>query len=96
MKKIAQLTVFLFSLLLSFHSFAQKDKDAVAKQVDAMISDWNSHVFKNIKNYATEDVEWINIVGMRWKGQKEVQMAHQNIFDAIFKESAFSKEGTRH
>lgn len=82
----------LFLSLLSFPTFAQKDENAIENQVEALISDWNSHEFKNMKNYTTEDVEWINIVGMHWKGQEEVQMAHQNIFDAMFKKVPFLKK----
>ena len=90
MGKVIKLTALL--CLLSLSLFAQNDKAAIEKQIDGLFADWNSHAFKNMSNYTTDDVEWINIVGMRWKGRQEVQMAHQAIFDAMFKKVPFRKE----
>ena len=84
--------VTLSLLLLSLSLFAQNDKILIEKQVDNLISDWNTHKFQNMDNYTTADVEWINIVGMWWKRRTEVKMAHQNIFDAIFKNVPFTKK----
>ena len=30
---------------------------------------------------ATDDVHWVNVVGMHWRGKAEVQKAHQVYFD---------------
>ena len=57
-----------------------------------MVSDWNTHAFKNMDLYTTEDVEWVNIVGMWWKGRKDVIRAHQSTFDKFFKGVPFTKK----
>jgi uncharacterized protein (TIGR02246 family) len=74
---------------------AQNDEKEIEKQVSQLVSDWNTHAFKNMDNYTTEDVEWINIIGMWWKGRMEVKMAHQGMFDAIFKGVPFTKKSTK-
>ena len=60
-----------------------------------MVSDWNTHEFKNMDSYTTEDVEWVNIVGMWWKGRAEVKSAHQGIFDAMFKGVPFTQKNLK-
>ena len=85
----------LFSLLLLVMSnffYSQNDEKAIQTQVLQMVSDWNTHDFKNIDSYMTEDVEWVNIVGMWWKGREEVKAAHRGNFGAFFKGVPFTKK----
>ncbi|QHW00230.1 SgcJ/EcaC family oxidoreductase [Spirosoma endbachense] len=89
----------LLSLLLcvavAHIGHAQTDEKAIENQVDKLVSDWNTHSFKNMDTYTTEDVEWVNIVGMWWKGRTEVKSAHQRIFDTIFKGVPFTKKSVK-
>ena len=74
MKQLITATVFL--LVCGGLVFAQdrtKDESAINKQVDAMIYSWNHHNYDDLKNYTTEDTDWVNVVGMWWKGRKESQ-----------------------
>ena len=57
-----------------------------------MVSDWNTHEFKNMDSYTTEDVEWVNLVGMWWKGRSDVKQAHQSTFDHFFKGVPFTQK----
>jgi uncharacterized protein (TIGR02246 family) len=75
--------------------FAQdtlKDEAAINKQVDAMIYSWNNHNYDDMKNYTTENTDWVNVVGMWWKGRKESQYAHQVYHNTIFKTSVCEKQ----
>lgn len=68
MKKIFTTT---FSLLIGIVLFAQnqtKDEAAIDGQVDAMIQSWNNHNYDDLKNYTTENTDWVNNTGMWWKG----------------------------
>jgi carbohydrate-binding DOMON domain-containing protein len=50
--------------------FAQnqtKDESAINGLVDAMIHSWNNYNYDDLKNYSTEDTDWVNGVGMWWK-----------------------------
>ena len=67
------------------------DKQAIEKQVDAFTNSWNNHNFADFKNYATDDAEWVNVVGMYWKNLKEVQYAHQYFHDRMFKTVPLTK-----
>lgn len=91
MKKLKVLYCCLF-VLASIFSYSQTDEKAIQSQITQMVSDWNTHDFKNMESYMTEDVEWINIVGMWWKGRKEVMAAHRGNFEAFFKGVPFTKK----
>ena len=46
-----------------------------------------------MKNYATEDCSWVNIVGMVWHNRKEVEYAHQFYHDGMFKLTNMTTKG---
>ncbi len=91
MKKILlTVSLSLFSCLL----FAQgnKDEQAIKNQLQAFLTSWNNHNFDDMKAYTTDDVEWVNVVGMWWKGRKEVQFAHQAYHNTMFKHVALEQK----
>jgi uncharacterized protein (TIGR02246 family) len=92
MKKVFIMTIFL---LLGGSLFAQdrtKDEAAINAVVDAMIYSWNHHNYDDLKNYTTENTDFVNVVGMWWKARKESQYAHQVYHNTIFKESDVRKD----
>ncbi|WP_299289345.1 SgcJ/EcaC family oxidoreductase [uncultured Mucilaginibacter sp.] len=92
MKKILTTTIFLFISGIIFAQDRSKDEAAINKQVDAMIYSWNHHNYDDMKNYTTENTDWVNVVGMWWKGRKESQYAHQAYHNTIFKTSVGEKK----
>ena len=92
MKKLITTTVTLLICGLSFAQNRTKDEAAINKQVDAMIYSWNNHNYDDMKNYTTENTDWVNVVGMWWKGRKESQYAHQVYHNTIFKTSVGEKK----
>ena len=81
--------------MTSVLGFSQTDEKAIQTQITQMVSDWNTHEFKNMDSYMTEDVEWVNIVGMWWKGRAEVKAAHQGNFGAFFKGVPFTQKSLK-
>jgi len=81
------------SLLLAASSaFAQvsaADEAAIRHTVARITANYTDHQFADMATYTTPDVSWVNIVGMWWRGRAQVQRAHQEIFDTIFKGVAF-------
>ena len=75
--------------------FSQNDEKAIQAQVTQMVSDWNTHEFKNMDSYMTDDVEWVNIVGMWWKGRAEVKAARHGNFGAFFKGVPFKQKSLK-
>ena len=82
----------LAALLATGRASAQQpasDEAAIRQTVARMTTNWQNHRFADMATYTTPDVTWVNIVGMHWRGRAQVQQAHQQIFDAMFKGVAF-------
>lgn len=47
---------------------------------------WNASDMTAMWQLATDDIHWVNVVGMHWRGKVEVQKAHQSYFDLMFKD----------
>lgn len=84
--------VFLFCCKLSMGQNQTKDEIAINALVDAMIYSWNHHNFDDLENYTTENTDWVNGVGMWWRGRKASQYAHQVYHNGMFKESVVQKQ----
>ncbi len=61
------------------------DQTAIRAVLDRQVDSWNHHDMKAYVADMTPDVEWVNIVGMWWRGQDEVFRAHQRYHETIFK-----------
>lgn len=62
-----------------------QDEAGIRQTMEQFTSDWNKNNFSDMKDYLTADCNWVNVVGMRWNGLKEVQFAHQAFADTMFK-----------
>jgi uncharacterized protein (TIGR02246 family) len=83
------------AMLLSLHLHAQnsdQNKTAIEAQIDAMIQSWNNHNYDDLGDYTTEDTDWVNVVGMWWKGRKESQYAHQVYHNDFLKQVVMQKQ----
>lgn len=92
MKKVLATFVFLLNCGLLLAQNHRQDEAAINKQVDAMIYSWNNHNYDDLEAYTTENTDWVNVVGMWWKGRKESQYAHQDYHNTIFKKSVAKKK----
>lgn len=53
--------------------------------LEAWEAAWNAADMPAMWQLATDDIHWVNVVGMHWRGKAEVQKAHQVFFDLLFK-----------
>ena len=53
--------------------------------LEAWEAAWNASDMTAMWQLATDDIHWVNVVGMHWRGKTEVQKAHQVFFDLMFK-----------
>jgi uncharacterized protein (TIGR02246 family) len=68
-----------------------KEQKAIEDQVDAFFTSWNNHDFREMQNYIDKDCDFVNIVGMHWKGREDIQYAHQSMHEAHFKDVPLEK-----
>ncbi|MEJ7558846.1 MAG: SgcJ/EcaC family oxidoreductase [Pedobacter sp.] len=88
--------LFLVGFILSAMSVQAQvknaDTGAIEKQVDQIVNSWNRHDYSDMESYSVADCSWVNIVGMVWKGLKEVKYAHQFYHDNMFKNTTMTKK----
>ncbi|WP_212440771.1 SgcJ/EcaC family oxidoreductase, partial [Bradyrhizobium sp. AUGA SZCCT0431] len=53
--------------------------------LDGWEAAWNASDMNAMWQLATDDIHWVNVVGMHWRGKAEVQKAHQVFFDLLFR-----------
>lgn len=92
MKKVFTTIILLLVCEMTFSQDTTKDNAAINAQVDAILYSWNHHDYDDMKNYTTENTDWVNVVGMWWRGRKESQYAHQIYHNTIFKTSVVEKK----
>jgi len=93
MKRIAGLVAVLFVMATTtVQGRAQKmtvnEKDAteIKAALNGMQAAWNYHDMKAFVSYMTDDVEWVNVVGMWWRGKAQVFKAHDAMHKGMFKD----------
>lgn len=64
---------------------AEADATQIRAALKGMDDAWNGHDMKAFVSYMTDDVEWVNVVGMWWKGKAQVYQAHEAFHRTIFK-----------
>ncbi len=92
MKKVLILITTIFAGSMAEAQSNSTDKQAIEKQVDAMVNSWNKHDHSDMKNYTTADCNWVNIVGMWWKNRKEVEFCTQAYHEKMFKNTSMAKK----
>jgi uncharacterized protein (TIGR02246 family) len=67
------------------NGLSKDDDQAIRKVVAGFEEGWNAHDMKSIAKLLREDVEWVNVVGMHWRGRKAVMAATTAFHETMFK-----------
>lgn len=62
----------------------------VAHVVNAFAETWNRHDMDAFAELFAEDAEFVNVVGIWWKGRPEIQRAHELTHQTMFRSSRLS------
>jgi uncharacterized protein (TIGR02246 family) len=57
----------------------------VQRLADAYAAAWNASDMDAMARLYTDDIHWVNIVGMHWQGKAQVDHAHRAFFDIMFR-----------
>jgi len=61
------------------------DVQAVAELLSEYQAAWNAGDAARMFRLATEDIHWVNIVGMHWQGKDQAELAHRIYLEMMFK-----------
>ncbi|MGE0826279.1 MAG: SgcJ/EcaC family oxidoreductase [Candidatus Binatia bacterium] len=59
----------------------------VSRVVNAFAEAWNRHDMEAFAQLFAADAEFVNVVGLWWKGRAEIRQAHEVMHASIFKNS---------
>ena len=62
----------------------------VTRIVHAFAEAWNRHDMNAFAELFAEDAEFVNVVGLWWKGRAEIKSAHELTHQSMFKNSRLS------
>lgn len=67
-------------------SLSAADDRAIRKALANYEAAWNSHDMKALGGLFREDAEFINVVGMHWRGRADIVAAHAAFHETMFKD----------
>jgi len=68
------------------------DTTEVARVVHAFADCWNTHDMNAFAELFAPDAEFVNVVGLWWKGRAEIKGAHEFTHQTLFKSSRLTLE----
>src|ERR1700712_1233282 len=68
-------------------SSAAVDAAEVKRPVDQFAETWNRHDMRAFADLFASDAQFVNVVGLWWKGREEIFRAHQFSHSNMFKAS---------
>ena len=67
-------------------TLTKEDEEGVRKTVMGFEKAWNTHDMKLLATLFLEDAEFINVVGMHWRGRDAIVKAHAIFHEILFKD----------
>jgi uncharacterized protein (TIGR02246 family) len=63
------------------------DRQSIEEMVHAFGEHWNRHDMEAFAQLFAEDAEFVNVVGLWWKGREEIKRAHMATHATMFRKS---------
>ena len=68
------------------------DEQAIQRLAAQFERAWNSHDMTLLGEIVTDDVDFVNVIGVVWKGRQQVVEAHAFVHKSLFKDSVWTNE----
>jgi uncharacterized protein (TIGR02246 family) len=63
------------------------EETKVLRVIESFAESWNRHDMKAFSELFATDAEFVNVVGLWWKGREEIKAAHEFTHQTLFKNS---------
>ena len=70
----------------------RSDEQAVQRLASQFERAWNAHDMTLLGDIVTDDVDFVNVIGLQWKGRQQVVNAHAALHRDRFKTSVWANE----
>ncbi len=86
MKSPLTVSALMMLLLISSAGFGEEPGAVVVGEVVNQFSDaWNRHDAKALANLYTDDADFVNVIGLWWRGRNEIQNEHAKLHEGRMK-----------
>jgi uncharacterized protein (TIGR02246 family) len=62
-------------------------KSQIANVINALTDSWNRHDMTTYAAQFTDDADFVNVIGMHWRGRPEIEARHTDVHRTIFRNS---------
>jgi uncharacterized protein (TIGR02246 family) len=76
-------------------SLSAEAESEVLKVIAEFAATWNRHDMDAMHDLCTDDAEWINIVGMHWRGKAAVYKGHDALHKTTFADTEMTIEDVK-
>jgi uncharacterized protein (TIGR02246 family) len=59
--------------------------------IDSMRQSWNRHDIKTYAALFEDNADFVNVVGMHWRGRAEIEATHIRLHETIFRNTSLSE-----
>ena len=66
---------------------------AVTRIAEQFVSIWNSHDMTRLAEIYADDADFVNVIGMRWKGASQVAQMHVLLHESRMRQTTLASEG---
>src|SRR3954449_3436434 len=78
----------------STQPLSKDDDHAIQKVIKGIEEGWNAHDMKAYGKLFREDAEFVNVVGMHWRGREAVMAAHEAFHKTSFKNHSIKTDSS--
>ena len=71
---------------------SQSDEQAIQRLASQFERAWNTHDMTLLGDMVTDDVDFVNVIGLHWKGRQQVVDSHAAVHRDRFKNSVWANE----
>lgn len=74
-------------------AYDDSDGPAVKRIAERFVAIWNAHEMQQLEDIYTADADFVNVIGMRWKGAPQIAQAHEMVHATRMRQTTLTSEG---
>ncbi len=69
-------------------------ESSVSRLAEQFVTIWNAHDMARLQDLYADDADFVNVIGMRWKGASEIADMHVSLHESRMRQTTLVSEGT--
>ena len=68
-------------------------ESSVSRFAEQFVTIWNAHDMERLQDLYADDADFVNVIGMRWKGASEIADMHALLHESRMRQTTLLSEG---